>query len=222
MTSHTQDFEKTSLNQIRNAKRASYNKEQIFSILNDGFIAHAGFVDGDRPIVIPMAYGRIEETLYIHGAKLTRISTHLKEGLAVCLTVTLVDGIVVARSTFHSSMNYRSVVIHGDAFEVTDQTEKETALAKITNNILPGRWDEARTTTPNEYDATTVLKINILSASAKVRTGPPNDKKEDYSEPIWGGVVPMKTVYGIPEDDGKVLAGVNLPPSVQKLIASER
>lgn len=208
----------TRLNKVRKRDRAAYDKETIGAILDEGLVAHVGFVDQDRPVVIPMIYGRIGDTLYLHGAKATRFAKALGKGVPVCITVTLIDGIVIGRSAFHSSMNYRSVVAHGHAHLVTDEDERERAMAVITDHMLPGRWDEARPANDKELKATGVIAAAIEVASAKARSGNPVDEDEDYGLPVWGGVVPVRMRFGAPEDDGRLLAGTDVPESVARLL----
>lgn len=207
------------LNKVRRSDRADYDRAAVQAVLDEGMVAHVGFVDEGRPIVVPMIYGQLDETIYLHGARAARFAMAMAPGLPVCVTVTLVDGIVVARSAFHSSMNYRSVVVHGRAVLVTDAAEAERALAAITDHVLPGRWAEARPMIPKEAKATSVLRVTIESASLKQRSGPPVDDEEDYGLPIWGGVVPVRVAVGTPEDDGALKPGTPLPPSIEALIA---
>lgn len=210
-------YETTPLNKVRKGDRAAYDKATVAAVLDDGLVAHVGFVDRERPIVIPMIYGRDGDVLYLHGAKATRFSKALGKGVPVCITVTLIDGIVVARSAFHSSVNYRSVVIHGHARLVTDECERERALALVTDHMLPGRWDEARPAHPKEMQSTAVIAVTVEVASAKVRTGPPIDDEEDYALPIWGGIVPVRTTFGPPVDDGRLLPETTVPQSVERM-----
>ena len=213
-------YERGTLNRVRVGTRAAYDQDAIFKILDAGLVAHVGFSDHDRPVVIPMIYGRIGERLYLHGAKAARFAKVLGPGVPICMTVTLVDGIVAGRSAFHSSMNYRSAVLHGHAALVTDRSEREAALEAVTNHLMPGRWAEARPMTEKELNATAVLAFTIDEASAKARSGPPNDDAEDYQLPIWGGVVPIETVFGVPEDDGVLAPGADLPESIRKILSS--
>lgn len=213
-------FSVTSLNKVRRSDRGNYDRAAIYDVLDQGLIAHVGFVDQDRPIVIPMAYGRLGDRLYIHGAKAARFAKTLGQGLPVCITVTLADGIVVARSAFHCSMNYRSVVMHGSARLVTSLTEAATALAAVTDHLLPGRWAESRPVTDKELRSTSVLRIEIESASLKTRFGPPVDDEEDYVLPIWAGVVPLKMEAGCPEADDRLLESVGVPDSVKNCLAA--
>ena len=203
-------------NKIRRSDRANYDEAAIYAVLDEGLVAHVGFMADDRPFVIPMVYGRIGDRLYLHGAKAARFAKVMGEGVPVCVTVTLTDGIVVGRSAFHCSMNFRSVVAHGSAKLVENQHEATSALAAITDHLLPGRWQESRTVTAKEIRATAVLAMDIEEASLKFRSGPPVDDDEDYELPIWAGVLPLKQVAGEPEDDGRLLPDVEQPASIGK------
>jgi len=191
----------------RLAKRGVYDKAQVHAILDEGFLCHVGFAVEGQPYVIPTGYARVGETVYIHGSAASRMLRTLDEGVDVCLTVTLVDGFVLARSAFHHSMNYRSVVVLGKARLVTDTQEKVAALRSFTNHILPGRWDEVRQPTEQELKATSVLALSLDEVSAKVRTGPPIDDEEDYAFPVWAGVVPLRARVAEPVPDARVPAG---------------
>jgi uncharacterized protein len=207
------------LNKVRRSDRAAYDRAAVHAVLDEGIVAHVGFIDQGRPIVVPMIYGRIGETTYLHGAKAARFAKAMSPGVPVCITVTLLDGIVVARSAFHSSMNYRSAVLHGHANLVTDAGEAEKALASITDHIMPGRWAEARPMIDKEAKATSVLRVIVEAASLKARNGPPVDDEEDYALPIWGGIVPLRMQVGSPQDDGALHPGTALPASIQSLIS---
>jgi len=200
--------ERTTLKRL--PKRGQYDHAIVFGILDEGFICHVGFVSEGKPIVIPTAYARIGEDLYIHGSAASRMLRSLEAGIDVCLTVTLVDGLVLARSAFHHSINYRSVVIFGTAKLVEDPAEKLKALHAFTDHIVPGRWQEVRPPTESELRATTVLRLSLVEVSAKVRTGPPIDDEEDYQLPVWAGVVPLTIQAGIPIDDER-LNGIEPP-----------
>ena len=191
-------------------KRGIYDKEQVHAILDEGFLCHVGFAVDGQPYVIPTGYARVGEQIYIHGSAASRMLRTLDQGIDVCLTVTLLDGFVLARSAFHHSMNYRSVVVLGRARLVTDPEEKLMALASFTNHILPGRWDEVRQPTEQELKSTSVLALPLNEVSAKVRSGGPIDDEEDYALPIWAGVVPVRTTVGHPVPDGRLLPGI--PP----------
>ncbi len=211
-------FEPTSRNKVKRIpKRGHYDKKTIYEILDAGFVCHLGFVMPDgQPFVIPTAYGRDGDRIYIHGATKSRTLMATKTGIPVCLTVTHLDGIVLARSAFHHSMNYRSAVVFGKAKEVSEE-EKEKALFVISENILKGRWDESRLPNAKEMKATTVLAIDIEEASAKIRDAGPSDEKADYELPIWAGVVPMKTIYETAWADPVLPTDIPLPKSVDNL-----
>jgi nitroimidazol reductase NimA-like FMN-containing flavoprotein (pyridoxamine 5'-phosphate oxidase superfamily) len=193
----------------RLAKRGVYDKEQVHGILDEGFICHVGFVLDGQPFVIPTAYARSGEQIYIHGAPASRLMK--SKEVDVCLTVTLVDGLVVARSAFHTSINYRSVVVLGKARLVLDVEEKREALRLFTNHVIRGRWEQAKQPTVAELKATSVLALPLEEVSAKVRTGPPIDDEEDYALPIWGGVVPVIHTFGEPLPDDRALPGLAAP-----------
>lgn len=199
---------------VRAGNRADYDRATVHAILDAALVAHVGFVDGGRPMVIPMIFGRIGDTIYLHGAKATRIIKRIGETAPLCLTVTHVDGLVVARSAFHHSLNYRSAVVHGTARHVTDRQEHERALVAVTEHLLPGRWDEVRPMTEKESRATGVLALDIEAASAKMRQGPPNEDEADHALPIWGGVLPVTTALAAPVHDGRLVEGTALPASL--------
>ncbi|MES0811248.1 pyridoxamine 5'-phosphate oxidase family protein [Roseibium sp. SCPC15] len=199
---------------IRQMNRGSYDQSLVHEILDAGLVAHCGFVHEGRPMVIPMAYARIGNKLYIHGASSTRIIKNNKDGVPASLTVTLVDGIVVARSAFHHSMNYRCAIVHGTARLVTNPKEEVDALAAITDHLLPGRWDECREMLPKEHKATGVLMLEIEHASTKVRTGGPVDDEADLGSEIWAGVVPVVTALGQPFTAADVPENTAVPASV--------
>jgi hypothetical protein len=186
---------------VREPDRAVYDRETVYRILDEGFLCHVGFnVDG-QPFVIPTSYGRKDANLYIHGSAASRMLRQMKEGVPVCITVTLLDGLVLARSVFNHSMNYRSVVVLGKATLVDDPEEKLSALRVLSEHILRGRWDDARQPNERELKATSVLRVPIEEYSAKVRSGPPIDDAEDYSFPTWAGVVPLEITAGDPIND---------------------
>ena len=214
----TAAFEKEPHNTVgRIPDRGSYDCETVYEILDAGFLCHVGFAVDGQPFVIPTLYGRSEDQLYLHGAPASRMLKTLADGVPVCLTVTHVDGLVLARSAFHHSINYRSVVVFGTATEVSGD-EKEHGLFVISEQVLNGRWDESRTPTEKELQATSVLKLSIDSASAKVRTGGPKDEEDDYPLPIWAGVVPIHQTFGPVETDPKLTADIPVPTSVKTLL----
>jgi nitroimidazol reductase NimA-like FMN-containing flavoprotein (pyridoxamine 5'-phosphate oxidase superfamily) len=216
-----ESYQPTDRTQVRRLpKRGVYNREQVHAILEEGFVCHLGFVVDGQPFVIPTGYVRSGEQIYIHGSSASRMLRSLDQGVDVCLTVTLVDGLVLARSAFHHSMNYRSVMVLGKARLVDAPEEKWEALRRFTNHIVPGRWDEVRQPTAQELKATTVLALALNEVSAKVRTGPPIDDEEDYALPVWAGVVPVHTEYGLPAPDQRLLSGIS--PFDLRRVASTR
>ncbi len=186
---------------VREPHRAVYDREEIYRILDEGFLCHIGFVVDGQPYVIPTSYGRKDANLYIHGSSASRMLRNLKEGIAMCVTVTLLDGLVLARSVFNHSMNYRSVVILGRAALVENPAEKLEALRILSEHIIPGRWADSRQPNEKELKVTSVLRVPMEEFSAKVRTGPPIDDEEDYSFPTWAGVVPLEMKAGEPIND---------------------
>ncbi len=193
-------------------KRGSQERELIYDILDEALIAHVGFITDNQPFVIPMAYGREGDRLYLHGSSVSRLLKTLEKGVDVCFTVTLLDGLVIARSLFHHSMNYRSVVLFGKAKLVESETEKMTALRAFTEQMIPKRWSDARLPNSQELKATTVLSFLIEEGSAKVRTGSPSDDAEDYALPIWAGELPLKITPGVLIPDPKLIEEIT-PPS---------
>jgi hypothetical protein len=181
---------------VREPQRAVYDRDAVYQILDEAFLCHVGFAVEAQPYVIPTSYGRDGDVLYIHGSAASRMLRNLDNGIPVCVTVTLLDGLVIARSVFNHSMNYRSVVILGTATLVEDPVEKLTALRALSEHIIPGRWDDARQPNDKELKATSVLKLPISEFSAKVRVGPAVDDEEDYSFPTWAGVIPLDVTVG--------------------------
>jgi nitroimidazol reductase NimA-like FMN-containing flavoprotein (pyridoxamine 5'-phosphate oxidase superfamily) len=186
---------------VREPQRAVYDREVVNQILDEAFLCHVGFVVDGQPFVIPTSYGRDGDLLYIHGSAASRMLRNLDRGVPVCITVTLLDGLVLARSVFNHSMNYRSVVILGVATLVDDPSEKLAALRALSEHIVPHRWDDARHPNEKELKATSVLRLPISEFSAKVRVGPAVDDEEDYSFPTWAGVIPLETNSGAPIRD---------------------
>jgi uncharacterized protein len=205
--------ERTTLKRL--PKRGSFERETVYGILDEGFVCHVGFVVDGQPFVIPTAYGRKGDVLYIHGARASRTQKALAAGADVCVTVTLVDGLVLARSAFHHSINYRSVVVFGRARVVESDEEKTLALQAFTEHVMPGRWDEVRWPTAQELAATLVLALPLSEASAKIRTGPPIDDEEDYELPVWAGVLPLRTAAGWPTPDPRLPVETRLPEYVR-------
>ena len=181
---------------VREPQRAVYDRDTVNQILDEAFLCHVGFVADGQPFVIPTSYGRDGDVLYIHGSAASRMLRNLDQGVSVCVTVTLLDGLVLARSVFNHSMNYRSVVILGTATLVDDPAEKLAALRALSDHIIPNRWDDSRQPNEKELKATSVLRLPIAEFSAKVRVGPPVDDDDDYSFPTWAGVIPLEMTVG--------------------------
>src|SRR5277367_2448643 len=200
---------------VREADRAVYDRATAYQILDEGFICHVGFVADGQPFVIPTAYGRIGDNLYIHGSAASRMLRNLDKGVAVCFTVTLLEGLVLARSIFNHSMNYRSMVVLGTAVAVQDPQEKLEALRQLSEHILPGRWAESRQPNPKELKQTLVMRLPIEEFSAKVRLGPPIADEEDYAFPTWAGVIPLERVPGRPINDPRLDPGREVPAYAQ-------
>jgi nitroimidazol reductase NimA-like FMN-containing flavoprotein (pyridoxamine 5'-phosphate oxidase superfamily) len=214
-------FDVTPRNRVRRlAEKASYDEAAVFAVLDAGFVAHVAFVDRGQPVVIPMLYARDGGRLLLHGAGKARIAKLLASGAAACANVTLVDGIVLARSAFNSSLNYRSAVVFGTARALDGEKERLLALRAISEHVFPGRWAELRPPAPRELRMTAVIELPIESASAKVAAGPPQDDEADYAQPIWAGVVPVATLLGQPEADARVAPGT--PPSPAALALAGR
>ena len=192
-------------------KRGHFDRETVYAILDEGFICHVGFAVDGQPFVIPTGYARVDDKLYIHGSQASRMLRSLAGGLDACVTVTIVDGLVLARSAFHHSINYRSVLVFGRATLVEDPKEKYDALVALSEHIVPGRWADVREANEVEMKLTTVLCLPMEEASAKIRTGPPLDDEEDYALPMWAGVVPLKLVAGEPINDPRLSAEIPVP-----------
>ncbi|HEY9626256.1 MAG TPA: pyridoxamine 5'-phosphate oxidase family protein [Coleofasciculaceae cyanobacterium] len=206
----------TQRSQIRRLpQRGEYDRATIHQILDEGLICHVGFAVETQPFVIPTAYGRVGDRLYIHGSPASRMLRTLKESVEVCVTVTLLDGLVLARSAFHHSMNYRSVVIFGAATIVQDAAEKLAALKAFTEHVVPGSWSTVRLPTPQEVAGTLVLSLPLTEASAKIRTGAPVDDEADYALPIWAGELPLRLVAQSPVPDPRLSPEIQPPSYVQ-------
>jgi nitroimidazol reductase NimA-like FMN-containing flavoprotein (pyridoxamine 5'-phosphate oxidase superfamily) len=203
-------------------KRGAFDRRTVCEILDEGFVCHVGFVADGQPFVIPTAYGRVGDELYVHGSRGSRMLNALSEGAEVCVAVTLVDGLVLARSAFHHSINYRSVVIFGRARLVESDEEKTTALQAFTEHVVPGRWREARPPSRQELNSTLVLALPLTEASAKVRTGPPIDDEEDYDLPLWAGVLPLQINAGEAVSDPRLPAGTPLPDYLEHFEVAAR
>ena len=205
---------RTELRRIPN--RGSRDWETINQILDAGFLAHVGFCVDGQPFIIPTLYGRDGEKLYLHGSAVSRMLRELETGIPTCVTVTLVDGLVLARSAFHHSMNYRSVVAFGSARKIADPGQKVESLRIISEHIIPGRWADVRKPSEKELKATTVLEFSISEASSKVRSGPPLDDENDYDLPVWAGVLPLAITSRPPVPDDRLIKGVTLPDYVRR------
>jgi nitroimidazol reductase NimA-like FMN-containing flavoprotein (pyridoxamine 5'-phosphate oxidase superfamily) len=213
----TENIQQTTRTRVRRLpKRGVFDRETIYSILDAGFVCHVGFAIDGRPFGLPTAYARIGDRLCIHGSAASRMMRELSAGIDVCVTVTLIDGLVLARSAFHHSMNYRSVVIFGTAEMETEETRKMEALRAFTEHIVPGRWPDVRWPNAKELKATTVLTLPIEEASAKVRTGGPIDDEEDYEMDTWAGVLPLAMVPGVPINDTRLNESVEIPAYVSE------
>jgi len=204
--------ERTTLRRL--PKRGVYDRQLVYGILDEGFICHVSFAVDGRPFVIPTGYARVDDQLYIHGSQVSRMLRTLSSGIDVCVAVTLVDGLVLARSAFHHSMNYRSVVIFGRAELVEDREEKLAALFALSEHMIPGRWKDVRAPNEAELRQTTVLSLPIDEASAKIRTGPPLDDEEDYAMNVWAGVLPLRLVTDHSIADPRLFGNIAVPDYV--------
>ena len=206
--------ERTTLKRL--PTRAEYDRAPVYEILDEAFICHVGFVVDGQPFVIPTGYARMGDCLYIHGSAASRMLRALGQGIEVCVTVTLLDGLVLARSAFHHSVNYRSVVVFGRATVVEEAEEKMEALRAFTEHVVPGRWAEVRWPNESEMKATTVLALPLVEASAKIRTGPPIDDEEDHEINVWAGVLPLRLVADDAIKDDRLRSGISLPDYVRR------
>jgi nitroimidazol reductase NimA-like FMN-containing flavoprotein (pyridoxamine 5'-phosphate oxidase superfamily) len=213
MSAKISQTEKTRLRRI--PKRGAFDRETINGILDEAFICHVGFAVEGQPYVIPTGFARAGNTLLIHGSAASRMLRNLADGIDVCVTIALLDGLVLARSAFHHSMNYRSVVILGKAKVVEGEKEKNDALFALSEHMIPGRWNEVREPTPLELKATLVLSLPIDEASAKIRAGDPVDDDEDYDLNVWAGILPLQTTAGTPVPDAKLKNGIDVPSHVR-------
>ena len=196
---------------VREPHRGVYDRETIYKILDEGFVCHVGFTVDGQPYVIPTMYARVGDAIYFHGSAASRMLRGVSGGISVCVTVTLVDGLVLARSVFNHSMNYRSVVALGKATLVDASAEKIEALRAFTEKILPGRWNDARQPSEKELKATSILRLPLTEVSAKMRTGPAEDDAEDYALTVWAGVIPLQLAAGEPIRDAECDAAIPVP-----------
>jgi nitroimidazol reductase NimA-like FMN-containing flavoprotein (pyridoxamine 5'-phosphate oxidase superfamily) len=209
------DFTRTDRNRIKRLPtRGHYDRETIHRILDEALICHVGFVERKQPYVIPINFARVDDRIVLHGAKASRLLKHVEAGHPICVEVTIVDGLVLARSVFHHSLNYRSVVVFGEGRLIEDEQEKLAALQAVTEHLIPGRWQEARLPNRKELNATSVVSINIDEASAKVRVGPPVDEDEDYVLPVWAGILPLQEMPLTPIRDELQSENIPLPEYV--------
>lgn len=217
----TSHFPKTRRNTVKRLpKRGDYDRATIYPIIDSALVCHVGFVIDGQPYVIPTIHARRDDSLIMHGSAASRMFEHIASGEQICVTITHVDGLVLARSTFHSSMNYRSAVVFGRGRLIEEQQEKLDALAILTERLMPGRWADTRQPTPQELKGTFVVEIEIESASAKTRTGPANDDEEDYALPMWAGVLPVHMSWGQPIDDPRLAEGIEVPEYIAKVLAA--
>ncbi len=196
--------------------RGSHEPETIHQILDEGFLAHVGFCVDGQPLVIPTLYGREDDHLFLHGSAASRMLRTLQSGAPACVTVALVDGLVLARSAFHHSMNYRSVVTFGICRLVPETSEKLRALTTISEHLIRGRWNDVRPPNEKELKATSVLRFDMEEASAKVRVGPPADDEQDYALPVWAGVLPLRLMAGTPKPDARMASGAKPPDYIER------
>lgn len=206
---------------VREPQRAVYDRDVVNRILDEGFICHVGFAVDGQPFVIPTSYGRHEDVLYIHGSAASRMLRNVSGGIPMCITVTLLDGLVLARSIFNHSMNYRSVVVLGKGTAIEERDEKLAALRLLSEHIIPERWNEARQPNEKELKATTILRVPITEFSAKVREGPVIDDEEDYALPVWAGLLPLNLVTGNPIDDSRLAEKIAVPDYVKSYSRSK-
>lgn len=209
------EFEQTKRNRVtRLPERAKYDEHTIFGIIDEALICHIGFVVDGKPFVIPSIHARDGNRLLLHGSSASRALKHFKEGHDLCVTITLLDGLVLARSVFHHSMNYRSVVFFGNGRIVEERDQKMHGLKVLTEHLVPGRWEDARLPSEQELNATTLISMSIDEGTAKIRTGHPGDDDADYDLPVWAGVIPMRQQTLPPIDDERLTEGIAVPDYV--------
>ena len=214
-------FPKAERNQVvRVPKRGHYDRETVYVVIDASLICHVGLVDDGQPFVIPTIHARDGDRLLLHGATTSRLLNHVEAGHPLCVTATQLDGLVLARSVFHHSMNYRSAVVFGSGY-LLPNAEKLVALERFTEKLVPGRWADARQPSPKELKATTVVAVDIETASAKVRTGPPTDDEEDYTLDVWAGVLPLKQGFEVPEADPRLKPDVEMPAYIRHYVADD-
>jgi len=213
----SEDFEQTGCNRVRQvANRGHYDRETVYQILDASLVGNIGFVTDDGPCIIPMLFARCGDELLFHGSSKSRLMNMLCGGGKICVSTTLLDGLVMAKSLFHHSMNYRSVTVFGCGYEVTDENERMEAVRIIADKTMVGRWDDARQPNVQEMKATCIAAVKIESASAKIRTGPPKDEPDDLELPVWTGVLPLAQVAGEPIDREDEVADLKVPDYVKR------
>ncbi len=214
----TAEYPVSRLNKVRQLQeKGRYDRQSVHRILDAGLVAQVAFVEGGNPVVVPMIYGRDGETVYLHGARKARVIRMVEASEKICLNVTLLDGIVLARSAFNSSMNYRSVTVFGTPGLVESNAEKLRAMRIISEHLMPGRWDELRAPHENEVRMTGVIAVRIDTASAKVSAGMPADEADDYAIPVWAGILPLTSQLKCLQDDDRLLPGVTASVAVRAL-----
>lgn len=216
MSSPQVDFPPSERTRIkRSFQRGHYDRETVHAILDAGLMCHVGYVIDGTPYVTPTAYWRKGDRVYWHGSSASKMLRHLKSGPRVCFTVALMDGMVLARSGFHSSVNYRTVMAFGEAEVIQDEADKLATLEDMMERIVPGRWPDLKPPTKQELKATTVVSLKLEEVAAKIRSGPPLDEEEDYDLDVWAGVVPIETVIGAPQDDPRLKSGIAVPQNLK-------
>ena len=206
---------RSTVNRLR--ERGSYDKKTIYNIIDTAYYCHVCFVNNDQPFIIPTIHARIDDEIILHGAIASRLLKHVQSGKDVCIAITHIDGLVLARSVFHHSMNYRSVVLFGKGKLIKDASQKIKAAKAITDHIMPGRWNDTRHPNQKELDSTSFVSVKIEDASAKIRTGPPIDEEEDYLLSVWAGEVPILQVKKQPIPDIKLGGNIDIPDYLRKL-----
>jgi nitroimidazol reductase NimA-like FMN-containing flavoprotein (pyridoxamine 5'-phosphate oxidase superfamily) len=219
--SESELFPKTAQNTVKRvAKRAEYDRDTVYQVFDSAWICHIGFVGEFGPTVIPMFHVRVGDEIVLHGATSSRLMLALSGGAKVCISAAMVDGLVLARSLFHHSMNYRSAVAFGSGRAITDDAEKMNAFRALSDKVMHGRWDDARQPSPQEFKATAVVAVKMETASAKIRTGGPKDEEDDYGLPVWAGVVPLQETYGKPVPDEVLPPEITPPDYLLNFVAS--
>ncbi len=219
----TTDFTKNDLNRVRRVPdRGKYDRETVYKIIDDALICHVGLVQDGQPVVIPTIHARDGDNLLLHGATTSRLIKYAASGEPLCVAITHLDGLVLARSSFHHSMNYRSAVIFGSGRLLDDPHEEFEAMKRFTNKLVPERWEDARKPNAKEIKATSIVSVELASASAKIRVGGPKDDDEDYALSVWAGVLPIRQIFGAPIADSELPANIVMPAYLRKYVESKR